>query len=43
MRLILETGIFDKVVKMKYDVPNAHIEILDDYYSMIDEALAHVD
>ena len=42
MRLILETGIFDKVVKMKYDVPNAHIEILDDYYSMIDEALAHV-
>lgn len=43
MRLILETGIFDKVIKMKYDVPNAHIEMLDDYYSMIDEALAHVD
>lgn len=43
IRAVLETGIFDKVVKMKYDVPNAHIELLDDYYSMIDKAVASVD
>ncbi len=42
MRLILETGIFDKVIKMKYDIPNNHIELLDDYYAMIDQALASV-
>jgi V/A-type H+-transporting ATPase subunit A len=43
MRLIIETGIFDKVIKMKYDVPNANINLLDDYYDMIDNALATID
>ena len=35
-------GIFEKVTKMKYDVPNDHIEMFDDYYAMIDEAIAKV-
>lgn len=43
MRLIIETGIFDKVIKMKYDVPNANLEIFDEYYTMIDNALATID
>ena len=43
IRLILETGIFDKVIKMKYDVPNDNIDLLDDYFQMIDEAVASLD
>lgn len=39
---VLETGLFDKVVKMKYDVPNDHIEMLDEYMPMIDDAIAHI-
>ena len=35
-------GIFEKVTKMKYDVSNDHIEMFDDYYAMIDEAIAKV-
>ena len=42
IRLILETGIFDKVIKMKYDVSNQAIDQLDDYPAMIDDALASV-
>lgn len=43
MSLILHTGIFDKVIKMKYDVPNSAIEKLDAYAPMIDEALAAIE
>ncbi len=43
MRLVLETGIFDKVIKMKYDVPNASLELFDNYYKEIDEAVASID
>lgn len=43
IRLILETGIFDRVVKMKYDVPNNNLALLDDYYKEIDEAVASID
>ena len=39
---ILETGIFGEVVKIKYDVPNSKLEMLDDYYTRIDQALAAV-
>lgn len=42
VRSIVETGIFDKVVKMKYDVPNSNIELLDTYYTSIDEAIQSV-
>jgi len=36
---ILSTGIFDKLVKIKYDVPNAQLNLLDGYIKEIDEKL----
>ena len=39
---ILATGIFAEVNKIKYDVPNARLELLDDYYGKLDRALATV-
>lgn len=39
---IFATGLFDKVVKMKYDVPNDHIEMLDDYITEIDQVMSTV-
>lgn len=41
--LIAKTGIIDKVVKIKYDVPNDQLELLDGYFEMIDQALAQVE
>ncbi|MBO6048059.1 MAG: V-type ATP synthase subunit A [Erysipelotrichaceae bacterium] len=43
IRTVVETGIFDDVVKMKYDVPNDQLELFDDYYHRIDAALASID
>lgn len=37
--LISKTGIFDEVIKMKYDVPNDKLELLDEYPAKIDAAL----
>ncbi|MGN1389432.1 MAG: V-type ATP synthase subunit A [Bulleidia sp.] len=37
--LITKTGIFETVIKMKYDVPNSNIALLDSYDAKIDEAL----
>ncbi|MPM45210.1 V-type ATP synthase alpha chain [bioreactor metagenome] len=42
-RLILETGIFDRVIKIKYDVPNSNLALLDDYFREIDQALLQVE
>lgn len=39
---LLATGLFDKAVKMKYDVPNAHIELLDGYITEIDNTLSAI-
>ncbi|SDN25606.1 V-type ATP synthase subunit A [Acetanaerobacterium elongatum] len=39
VRLISETGLFDKLVKMKYDIPNDRLDMFDSYYSDIDTAL----
>ena len=36
---ILSTGLFDKCVKIKYDVPNDNIDMLDDYITEIDTTL----
>lgn len=43
MSLVLQTGLFDKVVKMKYDVPNDDIAKLDSYFTMIDEAITAIE
>ena len=42
IRMLVETGIFDKVVKMKYDVPNNNIAMLDEYLEDIDKAIAGI-
>lgn len=42
LNLLLETGIFDKVIKIKYDIPNNQIDLLDGYQSLIDEAVKSV-
>lgn len=40
---IMELGLFDKVVKMKYDVPNDHMELFDNYFSEIDAKFAEAE
>ena len=37
---ILELGLFDKVVRIKYDVPNDNLAMLDEYFAEIDRTLA---
>ena len=37
---IVSLGLFDKLVKMKYDIPNDKPELFDDYLREIDEKLA---
>lgn len=37
---IVGTGLFEKIVKMKYDIPNDKLEMFEDYYHEIDTALA---
>ncbi|MHC1734355.1 MAG: V-type ATP synthase subunit A [Erysipelotrichaceae bacterium] len=39
---VLRTGIFDELIKIKYDVPNSALELLDGYFKKIDDALASV-
>ncbi|MEG0330038.1 MAG: V-type ATP synthase subunit A [Longicatena sp.] len=39
---VSQLGLFDKITKMKYDVPNNHIEILDTYFDMIDKAISQI-
>ncbi len=34
--ILKESNIFDRVISIKYDVPNDHLELLDNYYKDID-------
>lgn len=36
---IIESGLFEKLVKMKYDIPNNKLEMFDDYIAEIDKTL----
>ena len=36
---ITAMGLFDKLTKMKYDIPNSRLEMFDDYINEIDEKL----
>lgn len=36
---VLGTGLFDKLIKIKYDVPNSNIELLDGYLQEIDTVM----
>ena len=37
MSILKENNIFDRIVSIKYDVPNKQLEMFDDYYKAIDE------
>ena len=39
---ILNLGLFDKLTKMKYDIPNSKPEMFDDYIKEIDEKLVAI-
>ncbi len=39
LTVIMKKGLFDKIIKIKYDIPNDNLELLDDYYKMIDDSL----
>lgn len=39
---ITATGLFDKFTKMKYDVPNSNIEMLDDYIKETDAVMDRI-
>ena len=36
---IMQTGLFDKLVKIKYDIPNDKLELFDSYEAEIDQSL----
>jgi V/A-type H+-transporting ATPase subunit A len=40
--LLLETGLFEHVIKMKYDVPNAEIDRLNQYSKKIDSTIKQI-
>ena len=35
--LLLKEGIFEKIIAIKFDIPNDKLEMFDDYYKMIDQ------
>ena len=39
---VLEAGLFDKLLKMKYDIPNNKLEMFDEYIKEIDEKIAEI-
>lgn len=43
IREVVETGIFDEVTKMKYDVPNDNLTLFDNYYTKIDKICASIE
>lgn len=39
---LMQSGLFDKLVKMKYDIPNNKPELFDDYLAEIDQTVAGI-
>ena len=39
MNFIRETGLFDSLIKIKYEVPNDHLEQFEGYFREIDRKL----
>ena len=39
---IVKKGLFDKLVQMKYDIPNDKLEMFDEYYRLIDVSLSEL-
>jgi len=40
--LLLNTNMFEKVIKVKYDIPNENLDLFDNYYKMIDDAFSKI-
>ena len=40
---IVDTGLFEKITKIKYDIPNDQLALFDDYYKEIDDKLGKLD
>ncbi|XMB73219.1 V-type ATP synthase subunit A [Mycoplasmatota bacterium WC30] len=40
--LLTNTNLFEKIIRIKYDIPNNKLEMFDKYYKMIDEALSAI-
>ncbi|MFA6647679.1 MAG: V-type ATP synthase subunit A [Candidatus Izemoplasmatales bacterium] len=40
--LLQRTNMFEKVAKMKYDIPNDNLELFEEYYKLIDEAFSAI-
>ena len=39
---VIELGLFDKLTKMKYDIPNDKLDLFDEYINDIDEKIATI-
>ena len=39
---IIQLGLFDKLTKMKYDIPNSRLDMFDDYIKEIDDKLGEL-
>lgn len=39
---IIEAGLFDRLARMKYDVPNNHLEVLDKFIADIDKEINNI-
>ncbi len=42
LNLLVETSIFDDVIKMKYDVPNNELKLFDQYFKTIDKIIKRI-
>lgn len=42
LNLLIETSIFDDVIKMKYDVPNNELNLFDQYFKSIDKMIKRI-
>ena len=42
MALLRESDVFEKVIAIKYDVPNKDLDKFDEYRKMIDEFYQHL-
>lgn len=42
MSVIAESGVFDKIVKIKYEIPNDNLGMFEDYYKDIDATCAEL-
>jgi V/A-type H+-transporting ATPase subunit A len=40
--LLVRSNVFEKVIKVKYEIPNDNLDLFEDYYKMIDETLSAI-